>query len=187
MLKKLLCGAAMMACAMSAHAEVKVFDFSYQNFFQDYRDVTDILKGQFSVEDKNGDGVYGASELIAFKFVNHSYAPCANESGDNETSCSINSFSYQPGGLLNFSMDKTRRNDWSDTYYTARSGDRYGFTSWSSGGGQPYYTAYLWTENTQFSITAVPEPQTYMMLGAGLLALFGAARRRSASTAKLES
>ncbi|MDQ1829227.1 PEP-CTERM sorting domain-containing protein [Massilia scottii] len=135
MLKKLLCGAAMMACTMSAHAEGKVFDFSYQNLFQDYRDVTDVLKGQFSVEDKNGDGVYSVSELIAFEFA-----------------------------------------DRATTYYTGISGERYGFTSWSTGGGAPYYTYYEWTNDTQFTVTAVPEPQTYMMFGAGLLALAAAAR-----------
>ncbi|HEX8614468.1 MAG TPA: PEP-CTERM sorting domain-containing protein [Telluria sp.] len=186
MYKKLLCSAAMMACAMSAHAEVKVFDFSYQNFFQDDINVTTTLKGRFAVEDKNGDGAYGVSELVALTFAGESYAPCGKEAHNTSVSCAINSFSYQPGALLSFAADKSAHNEWSDTYYTAVTGNRYGYTSWSTSGGQPYYTVYQWTKDTQLSITAVPEPQTYMMFGAGLLALLGTVRRRAASSAIFE-
>ncbi|CUI03321.1 PEP-CTERM sorting domain-containing protein [Massilia antarctica] len=183
MLKKLLCSAAMMACAMSAHAEVKVFDFSYQNFMKDFLNVPDILKGRFSAEDKNGDGVYGASELLTFKFADIDFAPCVNAAGVSTTTCSIDKFSYQAGGPLNFSAIKSVHSDLGNAYYAARSGDSYGTTFWSPDGGAPYDTVYVWTGATQFSITAVPEPQTYLMFGAGLLALVGAARRRPTCSA----
>ncbi|NHZ93918.1 PEP-CTERM sorting domain-containing protein, partial [Massilia sp. CCM 8733] len=44
--------------------------------------------------------------------------------------------------------------------------------------GEGSYTTYHMTDDTKFAISAVPEPHSYLMLGAGLLAL-GALRRRA--------
>ena len=37
---------------------------------------------------------------------------------------------------------------------------------------------WLWSDQAKLSVTAVPEPQTWMMLGAGVLLTVGASRRR---------
>ncbi|WP_371876475.1 PEP-CTERM sorting domain-containing protein [Pseudoduganella chitinolytica] len=39
-------------------------------------------------------------------------------------------------------------------------------------------TSYLWTDQTRLLITAVPEPDTIWMMGAGLVAVGAAVRRR---------
>jgi hypothetical protein len=178
MLKKLLCGAALVSCALSAQAEVRVFNYSYTNFYYNYSETNNTFTGQFSVEDKNGDGVYGMSELLTFDFNREGYLPCSGGSYFVDVTCSIRRFSYQPGGQLDFSMEKSIRSDSGDSGFSVTSGAYFAYTYWPPVGGPPATGVYQWTDYTYLSIAAVPEPQTWMMFSAGLLALAGAARRR---------
>lgn len=184
MLKKLLCGAALAAGGLSAHAEVKVFNFSYQNLTFENAPVNDSFDGQFSVEDKDGDGVYGVSELLAFEFYRQSYLPCSGGGDGVDVECSIRAFSYQPGRGLDFSMEKTSRFGHGLDGSNVISGNYYIFNHRPASGGSHVSGMYFWTKDTTLSITAVPEPQAWMMLGAGLLALAATARRRAGSPAR---
>lgn len=95
--------------------------------------------------------------------------------------CSLRSFSYTPGTTLNFdAVDSVEYGEygsgWTRYGYAYRATDSFSFVE-ESDRSQPRSADYLFTADTEFAISPVPEPHTYLMLGAGL-ALLGAAKRR---------
>ncbi|CUI09077.1 PEP-CTERM sorting domain-containing protein [Massilia antarctica] len=191
MIKKMICGLALMGCALSSQAAVQGFDWSYTGFLPSYwsevqpqpvygsYDPGYMLKGRFFAEDRDLNGVFSIQEITSFTIGSQSFMNCT---GARE--CKLRDFSYTPGGALNFyAFDSveygTYGSGWSrtSTSYSSRGGfDTTYENDWSWSGERGI--AHEITPQTKFAISPVPEPQTWLMLGAGI-ALLGAAKRRS--------
>lgn len=179
MIRKILCGAALMCCALSGHAAEQGFDWTYTGFWsENYQEFLPDrqIKGRFIVDDVDQNGIFTASEVRSFKVGGTSWTNCSGN-----ISCRLNAFSYTPGGTLSFNANYTR----DDTeYFSLRSYELIDATKYYSQvyewiGGPLDRNVFNFTSETRFAISPVPEPQTWLMLGAGL-ALLGAARRRAA-------
>lgn len=181
MLKKLLAIAAS-ACALNAQAEPTFHQFSYTGFY--HQESATFLPemgigGSFVGEDLDGNGVIERPELTSFMLSGDEYVGTCGE----YTICGVFNFSYISGGKLYFEsswhMDWDGSIDVDGGFGSGRTtvGERtasWWSSSWSSGSA-----TYLWTDQTRFAITPVPEPMTYAMLGVGL-AVVGLSRRRRA-------
>jgi hypothetical protein len=172
MIKQLASGAALLACLLPAQAAIQTYDWSFTNFLDlegGYPEATSI-KGRFSVDDVNGDGAFDKSELRSFVYSYTNYVGCAV--------CTIDRFAWTPGGPLDFAVYKRETFDWGHSSSSVDVGNNWGEFSAASG-YEPYINGGRWTGNTIGLVSAVPEPGTYLMLGMGLLALAGLARRRA--------
>ncbi|MCE3607108.1 PEP-CTERM sorting domain-containing protein [Massilia sp. P8910] len=184
MIKKLLCALALGALAVSAQAATQTFDWSFSGFDNMRTGAFDAAKsvsGRFVVDDVNADGRFAATELRAFLFMGTDFVKCTPAPGEQ---CEVTGFSYAPGKQPNF---HTRLG-----YSDADTAQLRGVISIDGQVGVFEHMRMLdwWTETqfqsnqqTRFSIaevSAVPEPQTYLMFGVGMLALAGIARRRAA-------
>jgi hypothetical protein len=181
-MKKLLCALALGACATSAQAALQTFDWSFQGF-QNSSGVFHADKwaiGRFVVDDVNADGRFVASELRSFFFVGTEFMQCAPSPN---RPCWISGFSYTPGRQLDVDVGVGHNSTNTASFIGFKSIDGQAgmfehmrMDDWWS------ETQYMSTDQTRFSIVevgAVPEPQTYLMFGAGMLALAGIARRRA--------
>ncbi|WP_229413609.1 PEP-CTERM sorting domain-containing protein [Massilia violaceinigra] len=187
MIKKMMCGLALMGCALSSQAEVQGFDWSYTGFLPSYSSSSNpqpeygefdpnlVLKGRFLADDRDKNGVFSVAELTSFTIDGQSFMDCTGE-----RTCFVDNFSFTLGGALTFSAfdtvdyrhDNGVRSITTRGFRTAR-----GFYTYrESGSGADGYSHHI-TEQTKFAISAVPEPQTWLMLGAGI-ALLGAVKRR---------
>ncbi|MCE3604182.1 PEP-CTERM sorting domain-containing protein [Massilia sp. P8910] len=95
--------------------------------------------------------------------------------------CGLSEFSFTPGGALTFdAYDSVEygiwREGWSRTSRGFQAGSRF-YTVYENDWTVASSADYDFTARTKFAISAVPEPQTWLMLGAGM-ALPGAAKRR---------
>lgn len=172
MIKQLASGAALLACLLPAQAAIQTYEWSFTNFLDlegGWPENTSI-KGSFTVEDVNGNGAFEASELRSLVYSYTDYVNCA--------ACTISRFSYTPGGTLDFDIRKREYFDWGSASQGINVGHSWEHFSAASG-YEPYINGGRWTDNTIASVSAVPEPGTYLMLGAGLLAVAGLARRRA--------
>lgn len=195
MMKKMMCGLALMGCALSSQAAVQGFDWSYTGFLPSYHserqpwpeygpfDPGYTISGRFFAEDRDLDGVFSFAEVTSFTIDGQSFTNCTGE-----RECSFRAFSYTPGGALTFyAFDSveygTYGSGWSRTsrsYNAARSFNTSYENDWSSSGQSGISRDF--TAETKFAISPVPEPQTWLMLGAGI-ALLGAVKRRRARNA----
>ncbi|NHZ36387.1 PEP-CTERM sorting domain-containing protein [Massilia sp. CCM 8692] len=174
MIRHFLCAAATALCLVPAHAAVKTYDWSFTGGFLEYgypKDAT--LRGSFIVNDLDANGKFDTSELVSLKYSFKDYVKCSG--------CTIDSFAWTPGRAPEFSIHYSYYDggdfSMSEMLHT---GVGYGF-SVHSGSNEPYYGGGNWTPDVKWSVTAVPEPQTWLMLGAGLFAIGSVARRRKAS------
>lgn len=171
-MKKMLAGMALLACLSPLQAAEQQFDWSFR-YFGDYwgPDLVDQrIYGSFIVDDVNADGVFEQSELKGLYYGAVDYVTCAG--------CTIDRFTFTPNGAIDFKIAQVVENE-SGWYRTdVDVGRSYGYVFWASWGGEPSQGGGRWVDQTIATVTAVPEPQTYLMLGAGLLALLGAARKR---------
>ncbi|WP_229413605.1 PEP-CTERM sorting domain-containing protein [Massilia violaceinigra] len=189
MIKKLMCGLALMGCALSSHAEVQGFDWAYTGFLPSWGSETNpepkygefnpdhVLKGRFFAEDRDLNGVFSAAEVTSFTIYGESFMNCTGV-----RRCGLSEFSFTPGGALSFyAYDSVEygvwREGWSRTSRGFEAGRRF-YTSYESDWSVGRVQDYGVTAQTKFAISAVPEPQTWLMMGAGI-ALLGAAKRRS--------
>ncbi|MDQ1922513.1 PEP-CTERM sorting domain-containing protein [Massilia pseudoviolaceinigra] len=193
MVKKLMCGLALMGCAMSSQAAVQGFDWTFSGFTPHWSsemtpwgedghfDPSTTFTGRFFAEDLDKNGSFSLSEVTLFSIGGQSKLDCKAPER-----CGLTTFSYTPGSVLNFdAYDVSEYGQWGSGWsrYTNsyRTGSEfYSVTEndWSMSGARSY--SYVFKPETKFAISAisaVPEPQTWLMMGAGL-ALLGAAKRR---------
>lgn len=177
MLKKLLAFAFVAATCSAATAAPISYNFSYvgalrsydwpgsELWLSDYQ-----INGSFTGEDKDHNGVLSLTELSSLKIegtdINASdYVPQGN------CDCSLQ--------LFNFKLKEQ------SLFFAA--GYQSGVSSFitSSGvyvsSGHNEHLNYYFEDDTVFTLTAVPEPSTYAMMGAGLLGIAVAQRRRKKS------
>ena len=131
------------------------------------------IRGRISGVDGNANGAIEKGELASLIVWGDGYLPCYTEL----QTCSINAFSYSPEAGLSFNLAHSSRDPegffgWSSTVVSGVKGYSFGgsaFTGWEE------YT-YTWTPQTTLTLSApvttpVPEPSTWLMLGAGMLLL----------------
>jgi hypothetical protein len=195
MIKKLMCGLALAGSALSSQAAVQGFDWSYSGFtpsrsseqfpWGEYGDFDPRTRfsGRFYAEDLDNNGTFSMAEVRSFTIDGQSFFGCSGYK-----ICGLSSFSYTPGSAFAFdAYDQYEYGVWGSGWTrntrTFRTGDRF-YTNyendWSSSGASNY--SYHFTPETKFAISAVPEPQTWLMLGAGI-ALLGALKRRRSRAA----
>lgn len=184
MLKKIIIGSLLAASVTLTHAETTApsrWEFSWTGFYMeaDYRFRPDLnYTGTFGGVDANHNGVIELGELTELKIDGVDYATCSGQ-------CGVKSFSYAPGGELNFVAGKTERwgtppgPDWSEQKVEFNTD--VGVLVTGAREMSTEYDGRYFTTDTVKTITQlapVPEPETYAMLGAGLLLLAGVARSK---------
>ncbi|UOD27589.1 PEP-CTERM sorting domain-containing protein [Massilia violaceinigra] len=177
MFMKLASCAALTLCALTANAADQVYQWSFQGFTEKYSDVFDPdakISGQFIVNDLNQDGNFDLTELKSFTYDTLAHVPCANV---GNITCAVSTFSYNPAGALSFNYDLRETGNSSGTHFFINTGANWGNASWTATDGRDF--GHYWAPETVMTVTAVPEPHSYLMLGAGLLALAGFTRRRN--------
>ncbi|MQA19916.1 PEP-CTERM sorting domain-containing protein [Rugamonas rivuli] len=180
MLKKILAIAFAAATCASATATPVTYNFSYvgaglnepysgpDRWISDYR-----IAGSFSGEDKDHNGVISETEVSSLKIEgtdidNTEYIQQSN------CHCSMELFSFKlKEQNLFFAASYT---SWRGVYSLITN------TAVHIPTDPPNYSTYYFTPDTIYTLTAVPEPSTYAMMGAGLLGLAIAQRRRKKST-----
>lgn len=190
--------ATLLAASCSANA-APTWSFSYTGFLEENTGIFSnsySLKGSFSGRDANHDGYLDKTEITSFFLNGMDYLGCAASSNAYYT-CGTDNFLYKLNGKLEFAagVGSTDPEGYVGGGHYFISGDReFDYRITPSSFSQ---NAYLWTDQTTFSIKkgapfmpyslaapamalAVPEPGTWAMLGAGLLVVAGAARRRRA-------
>lgn len=183
MIRKIVCGTALMCCAVASHAAEQTFDWSYTGAWDDSRQVfveTRRIAGRFVVDDVDQDGTFTMPEVRSFAVNGVSWINCSGT-----MSCGLYDFAYTPGGPLDFygSMSSDGRELYLPNFYHMIDTTR-GYYSdgieWPSGALDIVFSYF--TDRTRFAISPVPEPQSWLMLGAGLALLSAASRRRSVKT-----
>jgi hypothetical protein len=191
MIKKMMCGLALMGSALSSQAAVQGFDWTYTGFLPSYSsenspapsyrpfDPNNVLQGRFYAEDLDNNGTFSRAEVTSFTIGGESFMGCAGV-----RRCDLFDLSYTPGSPLQFdAYDSTVFGVWgsgswettTNSYLAGKSFYAVYEREWSPVGGVIY--RYKFTPETKFAISPVPEPQTWLMLGAGI-ALLGAVKRR---------
>jgi hypothetical protein len=180
MLKQLICAAVLAGSAAGASAQTH-WDFVYTGFRHLETNTFDPsfqLTGSFDGVDADRDGVLQHTEVTGFTLNGLEYVD--NPDGCRITGCSLLSFSYGTRtGSLDFSTVALYSDDFNQSVTTVVS-DVHWYHAGENGSGETFTDTYVWTDQTTFGINPapVPEPATYAMLGAGLLAA-GIFRRRS--------
>lgn len=196
MFKKLVYGSVLAACCSFAHADnapLSKYEFTWKGFetypFPGF-DPNYTVSGTFAGIDANHNNILELNELTDLKIQGTEFVGCQAAPGD---SCGVSMFSYSQQDGLQLHAGRTvyfsppGPDDWSafsQTYHleklTPTSFSYVDYTSF----GRMYYESGggIFTPQTVMTVTAaVPEPQTWLMLGAGMLLLSQASKRRKRS------
>ncbi|MQA21532.1 PEP-CTERM sorting domain-containing protein [Rugamonas rivuli] len=184
MLKKIIISGLLAASATLAHADTPAptrWAFLWTGFYADYDQSFHpeyYENGTFGGVDANHDGVIGLNELSELKIDGIDYV-----TSNCQGTCSVISFSYVLGGELSFLA--RNRLTWNAGDVTVINAVEYetgvAIRYTTSYGGHHDDASYFFTPKTVETITQltpVPEPESYAMLGAGLLLLAGVARSK---------
>jgi len=182
MFPRLLCAAALAGACAAAHAGA-TWTFTYTGFI----DSTDgsflpdhLLTGSFTGADGNHDGTFERSEITSLILNGKDYVACEADSNEYYV-CRAETFRYSTLAGLSFSAGESGHDPegWVGGGHYFISGDgEYTYRYWP---GNDESHAWLWAPQTRFAISPAPEPETWTMLGTGLLVTALAARRRRRS------
>lgn len=182
MFKKAFCASVLAAVCNLANATTPThWDFSWTGVFDTltFQFIDATVAGSFEGTDLDSNGEIDLSELTAFRLQGRDVLGCISSP---PITCGVSEFSYTPGGA--FKVLANHVSYWDDN----------GGPNWSSneisldttagffamiGRAQQFYDERDWmfTSETRFSISPVPESGMYSMLLAGL-ALLAAVRRK---------
>lgn len=196
MIKKFLCGtvlAALGTLAQAANVAPTEWEFTWTGFYifpgggMGWEDPGLTFTGRFAGTDADADGVLALDEVTSLKFQDDylDYAACPPATPT--FGCNLQSFSYSKAGGLELKAGSVSYSaePGSEAWWTGHSISY--DTSWGiekTHFGYQMPAEYSTLEFTSFTvktvtqISPVPEPATYAMLGAGLLLLGAAGRRR---------
>lgn len=180
-MKKLLTtGALLLSCAC-AHASPISWGFSYTGFFDEEAGqfLTDAtIHGSFKGNDLNRDGILAKDELLSLVIGELDYIACA--AGSNAYyQCGATSFSFSPDAGLHFAVGSYGNDPegWVGGGSLITTGDQHYAYDYN-----PYNTHerhLRWTADTQLTMMSqAPEPATWAMFAAGLVAVGWRARRQ---------
>lgn len=177
MLKKSLLALALMSGALSANAAEQGYDWSFQGVaVEGVFDASEKITGRFVVDDRNADGVFSNDEVVSFFFENNEFTRCCD-------STYLSDFAYTPGGQLDFRLSVTWYEFGNRATFLTANKEIVRWRGWYESQHMEIVD-YKWTDQTRLTVSAVPEPQTWLMLGAGLLLTAGATRRRRKQAAR---
>lgn len=176
MLKALVLATAVLATAAQAEPRFRSFSYSGLYHVESGQFLPNFyLYGSFESEDSNGNGTIERGEVTSFMLGDTQYVPWCNPA----FICSLSEFSYTPGGTLTFSAS-WGTDPWGAEFTGERVDAGVELRRWSYWPGGSVGNTWRWTEQTRFSITPVPEPHAWALLGLGLAALALRARRSPA-------
>jgi hypothetical protein len=196
MLKQLMYGSVLAACCSLAQASTIAptqYAFSWTGFdvseagSMPWFDPARTVGGTFAGVDANHDNALELNELTDLTINGTEFVHCAYNSGYN--SCGVSGFSFSQQGGLQLNAQRTiysappGPDDWSAnrTSYDIRRDSGYiedvAFGQMQSPEGREMFFTPQ-TVTTIHQVSAVPEPQSYAMLGAGMLLLGALAQRR---------